>query len=413
MPRHVSRVSARMPPRSTMRTNTGFRGNTHHTTRTHYNRGRGGVRPDQRRNPNPGFRGKTNHTTRTHSNPGVGGNVHHNRRTNPNPGRGGVRPGQRGNPNPGLRGKTHPTTSRHPNSGQKTNSTAPGVRGNVHHNKRTNPNPGNRKVLDKRKLTVQVVKSSMPPNRKSMPVLELMKQKLKANRVLTICPKVQRTIPHAGKVLPVHSVLQMLKQRLKSNRVLTVHPRVQHITPAVTLNPVPVAPTFHAPAHTVSYQPQYEVHHDRRNMTPQPADHSSSQQVASSSAASAQSHKPDNSQADDESIAEITDKYLLFLEDHKSELIDKVKNVVRIVDDLELSNEKAAIVRAQLTDQAKMRKLLEFTTTKRAAERLLNVLWEQADDVMEDLTEGVEDDVGYDAGDDDNADAVTEDNTEQ
>ncbi|XP_058247083.1 uncharacterized protein LOC131353944 isoform X4 [Hemibagrus wyckioides] len=377
MPRHVSRVSARMPPRSTMRTNTGFRGNTHHTTRTHYNRGRGGVRPDQRRNPNPGFRGKTNHTTRTHSNPGVGGNVHHNRRTNPNPGRGGVRPGQRGNPNPGLRGKTHPTTSRHPNSGQKTNSTAPGVRGNVHHNKRTNPNPGNRKVLDKRKLTVQVVKSSMPPNRKSMPVL------------------------------------QMLKQRLKSNRVLTVHPRVQHITPAVTLNPVPVAPTFHAPAHTVSYQPQYEVHHDRRNMTPQPADHSSSQQVASSSAASAQSHKPDNSQADDESIAEITDKYLLFLEDHKSELIDKVKNVVRIVDDLELSNEKAAIVRAQLTDQAKMRKLLEFTTTKRAAERLLNVLWEQADDVMEDLTEGVEDDVGYDAGDDDNADAVTEDNTEQ
>lgn len=90
-----------------------------------------------------------------------------------------------------------------------------------------------------------------------------------------------------------------------------------------------------------------------------------------------------------------------------------MKNVVRIVDDLKLSNEKAAIVRAQLTDQAKMRKLLEFTTTKRAAERLINVLWEQADDVMEDLTDDVEDDVGYDAGDDDNADAVTEDNTEQ
>ncbi|KAK3543980.1 hypothetical protein QTP70_032741, partial [Hemibagrus guttatus] len=188
----------------------------------------------------------------------------------------------------------------------------------------------NRKVLYKRKLTDRVVKHSMPPNRQSM------------------------------------SVLQMLKQRLKSNQVLMVRPRVQHVTPAVILPPVPAA----------------------------------------------QSHKPDNTQADNESIAEITDEYLLFLKDHRAELIDKVKNVVRIVDDLELPDEKAAIVRAQLTDQAMMRKLLEFTTSKRAAERLLHVLWEQADDVMEDLADDVGDDAGND-GADDNADAVIEDNIEQ
>ncbi|MCJ8732870.1 hypothetical protein PDJAM_G00216560, partial [Pangasius djambal] len=63
MPRHIPRVKSRMPPkrrqeahqvrahmppRNRMKTNTGFRGNTHHATRTH---------------SNPGFRGNTHHTT--------------------------------------------------------------------------------------------------------------------------------------------------------------------------------------------------------------------------------------------------------------------------------------------------------------------------------------------------------------
>ncbi|MCJ8732869.1 hypothetical protein PDJAM_G00216550 [Pangasius djambal] len=119
----------------------------------------------------------------------------------------------------------------------------------------------------------------------------------------------------------------------------------------------------------------------------------------------------DSSQADNENIAETTDESLLFLKNHRAELIDKVKNVVRIVDYLELSSENAAIVRAQVTDQGQMRKLLEFTTSKRAAEHLIKVLLEQVADVMEDLTESsnagddAEDDAGDDAEDDAGDDA--------
>ncbi|XP_047670922.1 uncharacterized protein LOC113637772 isoform X12 [Tachysurus fulvidraco] len=386
MPRHVSRVRAQVPARSRMRTNTGFGGNRHHTTRTHYNPGVRGNFHHNNRTRNPGLRGNSHHTTRTHINPGFRGNFHHNRRTNPNPvnaGRGGLHPHRRGNSNPGFRGKTH-------------------------HTKRTHPNSGHRQVLDKRRVNVQGVKNPMIRGGKTVSVLELLKQKLKADTVLTVRPRVQRSGRVRGNTRNTLSVLNLLKQKLKSNRVLMVRPRVQHIPPAVTLHPVPVAAPTNA--RTVSYQPRYGVHHDHRDRTPQPAIHNSGQQVACNSATAARIQKLDNTPADNENISEVKDEYMLFLKDQRADLIDKVKNVVRIVDYLELSNEKAAIVRAQLTDQAMMRKLLEFTTSRRAAELLINVLWEQAGDVMEDLID-VED--GDDAGDDADArDDATDDATD-
>ena len=81
-----------------------------------------------------------------------------------------------------------------------------------------------------------------------------------------------------------------------------------------------------------------------------------------------------------------TDEYYQFVKKNNGELIDRVKNVNRIVDDLELSGEKVAILRAEPTDQAKMRKVLEFTKSKKAAELLVKALWEHAPDIMEDLT---------------------------
>ncbi|XP_027006746.2 uncharacterized protein LOC113645400 [Tachysurus fulvidraco] len=80
----------------------------------------------------------------------------------------------------------------------------------------------------------------------------------------------------------------------------------------------------------------------------------------------------------------ITD-YQGFLKTNRSKLIDKVKVVDRIVDVLGLADEMAANVRAEKTDQAKMRKLLDYTTTKSAARRLFDALNEHAADVMEDL----------------------------
>lgn len=83
-----------------------------------------------------------------------------------------------------------------------------------------------------------------------------------------------------------------------------------------------------------------------------------------------------------------------------------MKNVVGIVDYLELSSENAAIVQAQETDQARMRKLLEFTTSTRAAKLLVEVLERQAGDVLEDLNDSsdAEDDEEEDAGDEDDKD---------
>lgn len=77
--------------------------------------------------------------------------------------------------------------------------------------------------------------------------------------------------------------------------------------------------------------------------------------------------------------------YQEFLEKNWSELINKVKAVDRIIDDLSLTGEMAANVRVEKTDQAKMRKLLEYTTSKTAARHLVDALYKHAADVMEDM----------------------------
>ncbi|XP_022535889.2 uncharacterized protein si:dkey-10c21.1 [Astyanax mexicanus] len=75
-----------------------------------------------------------------------------------------------------------------------------------------------------------------------------------------------------------------------------------------------------------------------------------------------------------------------FLKTKRSKLINKVKNVDAIADDLNLTNEMRSIVEAQLTDHAKMRKVLEFTNSTKATELLIDALWKHAGDIMEDLT---------------------------
>ncbi|KAK3569069.1 hypothetical protein QTP86_021524, partial [Hemibagrus guttatus] len=75
-----------------------------------------------------------------------------------------------------------------------------------------------------------------------------------------------------------------------------------------------------------------------------------------------------------------------FLRKNRGELIDKVKTVDRIIDDLHLTGEMAANVRAEKTDQAKMRRLLDYTNSRTAARHLVDALNKHAADVMEDLT---------------------------
>ncbi|KAF4086605.1 hypothetical protein AMELA_G00085400 [Ameiurus melas] len=83
-----------------------------------------------------------------------------------------------------------------------------------------------------------------------------------------------------------------------------------------------------------------------------------SQRVTNNAAVCAQRDKVDNSQTGSDNI-QVTDENQLFLMKNRVKLINSVKNVPEILDRLELSNEKAAIVRAERTDQEKMRKLLE------------------------------------------------------
>ncbi|XP_060784860.1 uncharacterized protein LOC132891367 [Neoarius graeffei] len=76
-----------------------------------------------------------------------------------------------------------------------------------------------------------------------------------------------------------------------------------------------------------------------------------------------------------------------FLKRKYPELVKKVKNVDGLVDYLHfLGNEMAANVRALPTDQAKMRKVLEYTTSTTAAQLLVDALYKHTPDVMEDLT---------------------------
>ncbi|KAF7709740.1 hypothetical protein HF521_016590 [Silurus meridionalis] len=74
-----------------------------------------------------------------------------------------------------------------------------------------------------------------------------------------------------------------------------------------------------------------------------------------------------------------------FLLKNRGKLIDRIKTVDRIVDDLVMTGEMAANVHAEKTEQAKMRKVLDYTNSKKAAKLLVDALFKHAGDVMEDL----------------------------
>lgn len=77
-----------------------------------------------------------------------------------------------------------------------------------------------------------------------------------------------------------------------------------------------------------------------------------------------------------------------FLTRNRAALVSRVKNVKAIVDDLQSGgyhDEMAAVVNAQLTPQEMMRKLLDSATSTGAANALIQALFTQQKDVMDDL----------------------------
>ncbi|XP_056610743.1 uncharacterized protein si:dkey-10c21.1 isoform X2 [Triplophysa dalaica] len=74
-----------------------------------------------------------------------------------------------------------------------------------------------------------------------------------------------------------------------------------------------------------------------------------------------------------------------FLKKKKSLLVQRVKHIDLIVDDLDLHSESVGNIRAQATDQNKMRKLLDYINSKTIAERLVDALYKHECDLMNDL----------------------------
>lgn len=62
-----------------------------------------------------------------------------------------------------------------------------------------------------------------------------------------------------------------------------------------------------------------------------------------------------------------------------------MKHIDLIVDDLDLHSESYGNIRAQATDQNKMRKLLDYINSKTIAERLVDALFKHECDLMNDL----------------------------
>ncbi|KAL2081268.1 hypothetical protein ACEWY4_023121 [Coilia grayii] len=87
------------------------------------------------------------------------------------------------------------------------------------------------------------------------------------------------------------------------------------------------------------------------------------------------------------SCSSVSDKLAFFRENY-SDLIQKVKNAEPIVDELfkkGFHQEMVANVRAEPTPQSKMRKILEVTTTKSAAEALFQALLTHEKALMDEL----------------------------
>ncbi|KAA0715518.1 hypothetical protein E1301_Tti010104 [Triplophysa tibetana] len=75
----------------------------------------------------------------------------------------------------------------------------------------------------------------------------------------------------------------------------------------------------------------------------------------------------------------------VFLKEKKSLLVQRVKHIDLIVDDLDLHSESYGSIRAEATDQNKMRKLLDYINSKTIAERLVDALFKYESDLMNDL----------------------------
>lgn len=74
-----------------------------------------------------------------------------------------------------------------------------------------------------------------------------------------------------------------------------------------------------------------------------------------------------------------------FLKKNHGFLVQSVKHIEVILDDLKLHPESAANVRSKGTDQAKMRELLGYINSKAIAERLVDALLEHECDLMDEL----------------------------
>ncbi|XP_050974290.1 uncharacterized protein LOC127170420 [Labeo rohita] len=77
--------------------------------------------------------------------------------------------------------------------------------------------------------------------------------------------------------------------------------------------------------------------------------------------------------------------YQKFLKETYSKLIQKVKNIDPIIDDLDLHDESVANVRAKSTNQEKMRKLLDCVNCESIAKDLFNALWKHEKPLMNEL----------------------------
>ncbi|XP_056121613.1 uncharacterized protein si:dkey-10c21.1 [Rhinichthys klamathensis goyatoka] len=77
--------------------------------------------------------------------------------------------------------------------------------------------------------------------------------------------------------------------------------------------------------------------------------------------------------------------YQKFLKANTSQLVQNVKNIDAIIDDLNLHNESVANVRAQATGQRKMRELLDCVNCESIAKDVVNALFKHEEPLMKSL----------------------------
>ncbi|KAK7154487.1 hypothetical protein R3I94_007724 [Phoxinus phoxinus] len=108
-------------------------------------------------------------------------------------------------------------------------------------------------------------------------------------------------------------------------------------------------------------------------------------------APSAKSNVPANFQKHDrdcerrENCNRSIQDYQTFLKANTSQLVQKVKNIDPILDDLDLHKESVANVRAKSTRQKKMRELLDCVNCESIAKNLVNALFKHEESLMKEL----------------------------